>query len=338
MMSLFDILLLSSLIIATSIAIVTSNQQLQNNQHVSLGSSTIIKHHQARPTQFTTSALLSSQFDTLAQPKQHLSNQQHNERPQHTYDPPEKVGINLAAPLSDHLSHYSGSPIVMPTDNNDQSQQPRDAWNSILPTRNNYLQSNSKEHTEKEHQQMTTVGAESNGLLSASSLELALRQATGDESVFQPSPAFSAPGHSGLEEWLASSTKINDERRNSINRGTSSALSGVVTTTPATTEQSNIVLNHDGGLDDATSTTVVNSQQSMTREYPTNAFGMFNSAVTNNSNTASGNNLDYSNQVIYEGPATVPPISDSYYFSTAEKDRASNNYNSNERTSSNAWW
>ena len=181
-----------------------------------------------------------------------------------------------------------------------------------------------------------TTSTDSSSFLSSSTLEIALRQASGDEGFFQPSPVFGPTRHlPSNDEWLIRSRlDANNGGQNSGSEMKVDAMSS--TNAPAAREQGNIVLDHAAISIDPTIQSS-NLQAPMTREYPTNSINSSNVSPINEQQ------LDFNNQVTYERPPASGQESasggDSYYFSATEKDRSSNNYNSNpERVPSIAWW
>lgn len=191
-------------------------------------------------------------------------------------------------------------------------------------------------------------------------LELAMRQVSGDETLFQPSPILDVPGHSF--DWSTSNGGSQVDRVNNLGRqpptgyhefetspssassqppptlhsmapqliasttpatSTTAAVATTTTTAATTTEHSNNILQLDSTL---ANTIAVNNHFTHQKEYPTTnmmANGSVSSLATDLNN----------NQVTYEGQATAPPPTPSdYYFSSSEK------LPNNEGKAPNAWW
>lgn len=165
----------------------------------------------------------------------------------------------------------------------------------------------------------------SNSFLSGN-LEFALRQASGDESVFQPASTIGAPSHD--PDWyhghesggtVGSANANNDHpfgRQLNASTDVSRTTTTTTTTTTSTTPLTPIIVeaneNHADLHSEPPRSISINQHQ---KEYQTN------------SNQA----IEINNQVFYDGPVTAPPVGD-YYFSSSE-----NLPNHNVRTS-NAWW
>ena len=176
------------------------------------------------------------------------------------------------------------------------------------------------------HQPQQDSGQQSHqnsGFLANSNLELALRQASGDESVFQPSPIISSPAHHS--DWSLQTSPAEGARLGSVEQPSTVAPLSPPSTSPSTTEQSNsIVVSHEADSIRSEWSQRPAPQLSHQKEYQTN---QMMSGATGNGSLQD----NFSNQVIYEGPATAPPVGD-FYFSSSE--RLPNN---SERVP-NGWW
>lgn len=241
------------------------------------------------------------------------------------------------------------TPIVMPpsnTNNEIPHQIPNTSWlesvnlnanGSLGEQAYNYQKTPKKTATTPYSYGVPPVGVGNNqGSLLSTNLELALRQANGDESVFQPSATIGLPNHdsydwggagqsSTLNQNLRSNSRTNHDdnanpTENHANMPTLAPLANrSLTATPGTTalELSNqmpIVLNYS-------QSTSFNQKEDQT-----------------NANTS----LEFNNQIIHEGPATPPSAisMDDFYFSSSEKNANNKDIakDYNEPPHSNAWW
>lgn len=205
-----------------------------------------------------------------------------------------------------------------------------------------------------------------------SNLELALRQVSGDESVFQPSPTIVAVGHSSNFDWFTQAPIVrqqpnqihqtggpasarqmahlneSEQARNEHNEIKTSASLAPATTTAqelannnATNHLEPMILDHQQSSTSPHDYYHEQQREQQAREQPQPA-----GFLTGNSSSSP---IEFNNQVIYEGPVTPPASKDDYYFSTSERlpisssgnnnniNRNNNNYY-NEHANTNAWW
>lgn len=157
------------------------------------------------------------------------------------------------------------------------------------------------------------------GFSASSPLELALRQASTDESVFQTSPIIGPPEPN--LEWLSQA---------SLSYHNSQQQQQQTATIGSTTEQNNNIAQNEPAPAPAPKTppihyTSLDSQESSLPFSQNERASLSNRASINLTQPSERNN-----QVVYEGPATAPPAGD-YYFSSAEK-------LPNREKASNFWW
>lgn len=198
-----------------------------------------------------------------------------------------------------------------------------------------------------------------------SNLELALRQVSGDESVFQPSPTIVAAGHNF--DWFtqtpsapqaqrsaqpdhhhhqhsaAASFSTGESRHDTGELATATASMAPPPTPPMTNEMlaKNATKHVEAALDDqqqqASTASLHDYYRDQQRSQPREPQANVSSSI------------EFNNQVIYEGPVTPPPSRDDYYFSSSERlpggvgsnsiSRNNNNYyNEQQNANSNAWW
>lgn len=206
----------------------------------------------------------------------------------------------------------------------------------------------------------------------SASLELALRQASGDESVFQPSPAMGATGHDSFD-WNAKLAQpdgkqlppvavasSNNHRANSAalgNLGESlesnlvpnasvheqqlqqQATAAAATVSPALTTSSIVASTTPA------TTTELNNHVSSNQVEPV-VLNHYQSIMSHHQRDFVGpanTSLEFNNQVIHEGPATPPSAAsaDDYYFPSSERTankELGNGVQNAEASHSNAWW
>jgi hypothetical protein len=211
-----------------------------------------------------------------------------------------------------------------------------------------------------------------------SSLELALRQVSGDESIFQSSPTIVAVGHNSNFDWFtqapsakqlyqvhhqqASSipdTNSTSQSRNGLAESpmarpaspSSLAPSSAPTTTPITTTTTKDALDKNATI--SLEPLVLDHHQSaasINDYYNNDQQRMQPREQQTSTHTNSSSPIEFNNQVIYEGPVT--PHSGDYHFAvpTASERLPSsggssnsislnnNNNHFNEQPNTNAWW
>lgn len=197
-----------------------------------------------------------------------------------------------------------GASLILPANNNEHianhpSRYNNDDSHKIVVGDNFKLPGRRSEPTTTTTTTTTTESSRSNFL--QGNIELALRQASGDENVFQPSPTIGS--HDMVTGWTSTANNAYDRAFPVV----------------STTEQSNNIL--------VQSTDYYQQELQKLAEQQSTAPVVSNSAQ-NTTLELNGNN----NQVFYEGPATpAQPSHGDYYFSSSEMP------NSPEK-SSNVWW
>lgn len=182
-------------------------------------------------------------------------------------------------------------------------------------------------HASHPHQQEDN----NRGLLSSRAIELALRQSSGDENVFHPTSTIDLFDHLNYD-WPAfqSPAQVKPNTQDSTSpRPAQELQTGNQNQVLATNEpNNNIAQPEDSHLDSRTID--LNSKVPKDHTHLNVTNGGQNESSTRSLQRQESQQL--SNQVIYEGPATVPPVESNYYFSASEKQAPV------AERASNVWW
>lgn len=188
-----------------------------------------------------------------------------------------------------------------------------------------------------------------------SNLELALRQVSGDESLFHPSSAIPTVGHHKQFDWFAQPTQTGQLEQAQPSTGRRVSL---LDQSDVGNRSRNEIAAEISTRAPATLATVMVLVSNETHQHPDSAppdhhqpeeslpslNGHFNDQRQKRLQTLSlpqttaSSSIEFNNQVIYEGPVTPPIPTDNYYFSSSEKLPSNNNDYYNEHANSNAWW
>lgn len=232
--------------------------------------------------------------------------------------------------------HLAAEPASVRSQYNQMNQHQHQHQHQLLSaslSANDYLTNDNQilTHPDKEFSQKSLSGgsnnstqmdhshSNNNNLMGASlqsDLELALRQANGDESVFQPSSAMPVLGHTGYNQWSythlsnhqSTSRAANTSRPDQQQQDSKTKSDAVTQSTTESTLGAQTLLNESA-----------NKQQDPDRE-PATASSHLQSELN-------------SIQSLHETPALAGSNGPDYYFSSAERAPSSN-----ERASSNVWW
>lgn len=254
-------------------------------------------------------------------------------------------GALIMPPNQVHTNNHPTSPATL----NSKQQQPKQMSNLLVtspPEQNSTerLKSIEQSTQQKSYIDPTTSDAPASMRnFFQGNIELALRQTSTDENVFQPSPIFSLSSDSNNNfNWLTSAQNTPKTVAQKVNRLsqpqpiTSERISEQTnpllvmqheeqhqTHSPTTEQSNNIALNENHSQQDNQLT----SPQVVTFSSSSN---LGSGVLINVNSSSNGSAEELNNQVFYEGPATAPPANE-YYFSSAEK-------LPNKGRASNAWW
>ena len=261
-------------------------------------------------------------------------------------------GFNLPVPLSNQRSQAPADVHLAPVANDDRLRASRDQSH----------QSQSSPVVELDSIPARGAGqsVESNSMGSflQGNIEMALRQASGDENVFQLSPTIgvSEPslnwpaGQTHLATTHQSFVKPNGDHHQQIEPMKITPSDTSVTTT----EQSNNIAQNEQSSSSSSSSLVPQvagtnllersqKEQNLDKTDKSSLVGKSNKdeqQTFNRSSVISSPAWDgqqVSNQIFYEGPATAPPTSpaDNYYFSSSS---SSGRQPEESERGSNSWW
>lgn len=252
------------------------------------------------------------------------------------------------------IGHSRGASLIMPANNQIQAMSfhapnhPANYHPTALVTdaQSDLLSSSSGKMTITRLQKIDsnqTTEAPSNSLRNylQGSIELALRQASGDDNVFQPSSAIPIDTpHQNFESWSSSHLSKNNNNNPLINDQLHSGgyEHNQHHRNTSVMEQSNNIAQNELPSSTPVSKQIDNQHEFrmssvQQNEYPSNESPISSiqpSIVANNINSTNPTIVELNNHVLYEGLATAPPAGD-YYFSSSEK-------LPNSEIASNAWW